>query len=260
MDIYADQPLCVSASTDGTESHMRRERPQGLFVVGTDTGVGKTYVSACLLAQLHASGHRVGAYKPVASGCHQEGEQLVSEDAITLWNAIGRTLPLDRVCPQRFHAPLAPYLAAEAEGRKVDPVLLRTGLQGWEQECELLVVEGAGGLLSPLHESTLVADLALEFGYPLLVVAANRIGVIHHVLQTCLVAEKIYGLTVQAVILNSHQPANLDHDPSTESNLQALRTHCKLPVYPMDYQQTKLFIDGGPANLFGSAASNNAGA
>ena len=87
-------------------------RVPGLFVTGTDTGVGKTYVAALIARSLAAGGHRVGIYKPAASGCRYEDRGLIADDAVALWNAAGRPADLEHVCPQRFAAPLAPHLAA----------------------------------------------------------------------------------------------------------------------------------------------------
>ena len=75
---------------DGTLTQMNRKPAQGLFITGTDTGVGKTYVAAGIARGLHASGCRVGVYKPAASGCSRQGDRLVSEDAVRLWEAAGR--------------------------------------------------------------------------------------------------------------------------------------------------------------------------
>ena len=97
---------------------MSRRTP-GLFITGTDTGVGKTYVATLIVRSLLRAGHRVGVYKPVASGCRPERGTLVSDDALALWDAAGRPGELERVCPQRFEAPLAPPLAARAEGKEV---------------------------------------------------------------------------------------------------------------------------------------------
>ena len=102
---------------------------RGLFITGTNTSVGKTQISALIAQVLVAQGHRVGVYKPVASGCKREGPDLVAEDAVKLWKAAGQPGTLDEVCPQRFAAPLAPSLAAEIEGKSVDSHLLRTGLE-----------------------------------------------------------------------------------------------------------------------------------
>ena len=88
----------------------------GLFVAGTSTEVGKTYVAALIARALVASGWRVGVYKPVASGCRREGERLFAEDAEMLWEAAGKPGDLQRVCPQRFELPVAPPQAARAEG------------------------------------------------------------------------------------------------------------------------------------------------
>src|SRR5262245_30914885 len=93
---------------------------RGLFITGTGTGVGKTYVAALVARVLRNSGRRVGVYKPVASGCEIRDGRLVSVDAIALWEAAGRPGSLDQVCPQLFAALLAPHLAARAEGRKVN--------------------------------------------------------------------------------------------------------------------------------------------
>ena len=107
---------------------MTSKEVPGLFITGTDTGVGKTYVAALLARSLSAAGYRVGIYKPAASGCRRDGQALVCDDAVLLWESAGRPGLLERVCPQRFQAPLAPHLAAKAEGRRLDPELLRRGL------------------------------------------------------------------------------------------------------------------------------------
>jgi dethiobiotin synthetase len=188
----------------------------GLFITGTDTGVGKTYVGALMARVLRAAGHRVGVYKPAASGCRREGDHLISEDAEMLWEAAGRPGPLDRVCPQCFEAPLAPHLAARAEGRQIDPDLLRRGLDFWKDCSDILLVEGAGGLMSPLGQREFVADLACEFGFPLIVVSRNALGTINHTLQTLIAAAFREGLTVAGIVLNNPSPPAAD--PSVASN------------------------------------------
>ena len=111
----------------------------GLFITGTDTEVGKTYVTALIARDLVAAGHRVGVYKPAASGCRREGHKVVSEDALTLWDAAGQPGDLDRVCPQRFLAPLAPHLAAREEGKQLDGELLRGGLEYWLARSQIIL-------------------------------------------------------------------------------------------------------------------------
>jgi dethiobiotin synthetase len=203
---------------------------RGLFITGTGTGVGKTYVAALIAKSLCAAGKRVGVYKPVASGCELRGGKLVSTDAITLWEAAGRPASLDEVCPQTFAAPLAPHLAARAEGRRVDPSLLRTGLEFWRESTDVVLVEGAGGLMSPVSDDDYNADLAEEFGYPLVVVAANVLGTINATLQTLIVADTFReGLTTAGIVLNSPQLA-ATNDPSTESNADELARRCLPPL------------------------------
>lgn len=159
----------------------------GLFITGTDTGVGKTHVAAMIVRALVAAGHKVGVYKPAASGCRRDDatQQVVSDDAVALWEASGRFGDFDRVCPQCFAAPLAPHLAAKAEGRVLDPQMLRWGLDYWRERSDVIVVEGAGGLFSPLGEEELNIDLARECGWPLVVVTQNRLGVVNATLSMC---------------------------------------------------------------------------
>src|SRR6476469_3791635 len=114
----------------------------GLFITGTGTSVGKTYVGALIARALRSVGKRVGVYKPVASGCELQDRKLFSPDAVALWDAAGRPGTLEQVCPQLLAAPLAPHLAARAEGREVDTKLLRDGLESWLTTSDIVVVEG----------------------------------------------------------------------------------------------------------------------
>ncbi len=198
--------------------------PRGLFVTGTDTDVGKTYVAAIIARALVAQGRRVGVYKPAASGCRRgpDDGELVSDDALVLRQAAGCPEPCERVCPQRFAAPLAPHLAARAEGRALDDRLIGTGFDFWRARSEVVVVEGAGGLFSPLSESRLNIDVAREFGLPLLIVAANRLGTIHAALAT-VVAARAHSpaLPIAGLVLNDATP-NVD-DASRATNAAELR-------------------------------------
>jgi dethiobiotin synthetase len=186
---------------------MTRKPLCGLFITGTDTEIGKTYVAALIARWLVAAGHRVGVYKPAASGCVRRGGELVSDDAMALWQAAGSPGTLAEVCPQVFAAAKAPHLAAAAEGKRLDPLLLRRGLEAWRERSDVVLVEGAGGLMSPLGEDEYVADLAYDFGFPLVVVAHNRLGAINHVLQTLVTAATFRdGLPVAGIVLNQAAP------------------------------------------------------
>jgi len=218
-----------------------RESVRGLFITGTDTGVGKTYVAALVARALAAQGRRVGVYKPVASGCRHEGDRLVADDAVNLWEAAGRPGELERVCPQRFAAPLAPHLAARAENGRVDPEQLRRGLDYWLDRSDVVIVEGVGGLMSPLTDDEYVADLAYEFGYPLVVVARNALGAINQTLQTLITAATFRrGLSIAGIVLNRPTPTGervatgrnggFDADASIESNSDELARRCVPPL------------------------------
>jgi dethiobiotin synthetase len=202
--------------------------PPGIFVTGTDTDVGKTYVASQIARSLTASALRVGVYKPVASGCRSGTDSdavLISDDAVQLWQAAGCPGRLEDICPQRFHAPLAPHVAAAKEGRSIDEELLTAGLEKWS-DCEVVIVEGAGGLRSPLSPHRDNLDVACELGLALLVVAANRLGVLNHTLLTLDVAAS-RGLPVVGVVLND-VPAG--GDASSSTNLAELRSRCEVPV------------------------------
>ena len=206
-------------------------KPQvsGLFITGTSTEVGKTHVAAMIARALVAAGRRVGVYKPVASGCREENGERIADDAVQLWDAAGRPGELDRVCPQRFLAPLAPPRAAALEGRLVDAMLLRSGVEYWAASSDVVLVEGAGGLMSPLSDEDYNLDLAAAFGFPLVVVAANELGVINAALQTLITARaKAPGLPIAGVVLN--QTARRADDASLATNAEELAARCDAPL------------------------------
>jgi dethiobiotin synthetase len=202
---------------------------RGLFIAGTSTEVGKTHVAAMVARELAAAGHRVGVYKPAASGCRREGDALVADDAVELWEAAGKPGDLDRVCPQRFLAPLAPHRSARAEGRQVDAALLRSGLDYWRATSDVILVEGAGGLMSPLGDEDYNIDLAAEFGFPLVIVAANELGVINATLQTIITAQaRAPGLPIAGVVLN--QTTRRNGDVSLASNAEEIAKRSPAPL------------------------------
>lgn len=210
------------------------DKPPGFFVTASDTGVGKTFVAAALARSLVAAGKRVGVYKPVASGCEMRDGRPFSDDAAMLWEAAGKPGDFAQVCPQSFAAALAPSLAARMEGKNVDQQLLRTGLDIWRERSDFLIVEGAGGLLSPLSDDDLNADLARDVGLPLVIVIANRIGAINQALLT-LLAAKEYQLPVAGVILNDIAGLADSDDPSRTSNLTELSRLVDVPVEPLSF-------------------------
>ena len=175
-------------------------KQRGVFITGTDTDVGKTAVAVVIVRQLVRAGLRVGVYKPVASGV-STAQPIASRDSTRLWEAAGRPLTLEEVCPQMFSAPLSPPRSARSEGKIVDEKLIRDGLIPWTTASDCVVIEGAGGLFSPLSDVSLNADVAGEFGFPLVIVDAARLGAIGRTLAL-VHAARAYGLHVAAVVLS----------------------------------------------------------
>ncbi len=171
---------------------------RGYFVTATDTAIGKTFVTAALAAALRARGRDVAVFKPVQSGA------LADDPA-------GDAALLGADCVYAFRAPLAPLVAARAEGRQIElePILERA--RTLEREHEVLLVEGAGGLLVPLSDELDVAGLALALGLPLVVVARAGLGTVNHTLLT-VEAARARGLEIAGVVLNG------DGDESTPDN------------------------------------------
>jgi dethiobiotin synthetase len=222
----------------------------GIFITGADTDVGKTWFSVALIRSLRKSVTRVGAYKPVASGVTDGSDS----DANRLWEATGQLESLKLVCPQSFVAPLAPPLAASLEARQVDESLLWTGVGAWSERCDFLVVEGAGGLLSPLTFETTNADLAVKLGWPIAIVVANRLGAVNQALMTYEVAMS-RKLEVAAIVLNevSHQAASL-HTRQNASMIRQQMLAAKRVVPPLiefSHGQREL-SDAEASNYFGS--------
>ena len=164
------------------------------FLTGTDTGVGKTYVTALLARALRRTGLDTIALKPVCSGERRDAE--------ILREACDGELGLDEVNPLWFQMPAAPYLAARLEGRAISIPALESWFRSVSSGRQSVLVEGAGGWLVPLGDKTLVADLAGALGLPVIVVVASRLGCINHALLT-IESIRSRGLECRGLILNS---------------------------------------------------------
>jgi dethiobiotin synthetase len=187
----------------------------GVFVTGTDTGVGKTVVACLLVRELRRRGFDVGVMKPVETGVDARGPQ----DALALIEAAGGGDPLDDVCPQPFALPAAPVVAAAVEGTAVDLEAVRRAFGRLRKAHSWLVVEGAGGLLVPVAPGISIADLAVSMRLPLLIVARAALGTINHTLLT-LEAASARHLPVAGVVI-SHGTGDLS--AADRANLGALR-------------------------------------
>jgi dethiobiotin synthetase len=154
----------------------------GILITGTDTGVGKTFFAATLGAYLRESGYRVGVMKPVETGCDERDGELIPSDALCLRDASGCAEPMEKICPYRFREPLAPSIAAERAGVKIDMDRLLAVYGEISAAHDITLVEGAGGLMVPLLPSFTYADFARVLKLPVLIVGANKLGAINHLL------------------------------------------------------------------------------
>lgn len=199
---------------------------KGLFITGTDTDVGKTFVTCLIARELIDDGHRVGVSKPACSGAEYRDGKPVWSDLEALSQAAGIT-DIDRICRQRFEAPLAPPVAAEQEGRSVDYSRMVDNVLAWRNDADIVLVEGVGGLLCPLTAHESVAEFARQLGFPLLIVARLGLGTINHTLLTVEAADR-HGLTVSGIILNDGD--NLAETPAGRSNLEQLQNRTSVPI------------------------------
>ncbi len=169
---------------------------RGLFVTGTGTGVGKTIVSAALLAAIRAAGEQVRAYKPVVTGLTEPAGQWPPDHELL---ALAAGMVPEEVAPLRFDPPVSPHLAAALAGQSIDPADILADARAESRPTQpTLVVEGVGGLLVPLADNFTVRDLAVELALPLIVAASPGLGTINHTLLTLQAARSAAGSNVGA--------------------------------------------------------------
>jgi dethiobiotin synthetase len=210
----------------------------GVCIVGTDTGVGKTFLTARIARQLLDDGVSVGIYKPVCSGATDPASPNPAWDDVDLHaEALGHQFPRERICPQRFLAPLAPPVAARLENRRVDAELLRHGIDWWRDRVELLLIEGVGGLYCPITEDWTLADLLEDWPFPVIVVGHLGLGTINHTLLTVEAAMR-RGLSVAGVLLNEAFPGGGGR--AAASNPEEIARRCPVPVLAViPYQEPR---------------------
>lgn len=207
----------------------------GLFITGTDTGVGKTVIAGAIAAWFRRRGSRVAVLKPVATGCERRREGLVSTDAEFLAHCADSPHPLDLICPQRYAEPLAPAVAAERAGRPLDWTAVQRSIDLMSRDSDVLIVEGVGGVMVPLDDRHTVLDLARWLGLPSVVVARAGLGTINHTLLTLgalrLVAK------VAGVVVNRYPAENAgvaeETNPSIVSKWGKVHVLCIVPEVPM---------------------------
>jgi dethiobiotin synthetase len=175
----------------------------GLFVTATDTDVGKTIVAGAIANQFARRGLRTAVCKPMATGCQKRREGLVSDDAEFLAGAAQSRHPLDLICPQRFVEPLAPAVAARRAGETIDWPTIQNAIRLMSLDSDVMVVEGAGGILVPVDENYLMLDVIRWLSVPVVVVARAGLGTINHTLMTVGVL-RAARIDVAGVVINRY--------------------------------------------------------
>jgi dethiobiotin synthetase len=196
--------------------------PKGLFIAGTDTGVGKTYVAAGIASALRKKGANVGVFKPFESGVGSG-----HEDYHILKEASGSTDPDDWICPYRFEEALAPAVAAERAGISIDWCGVTDCFESIAIKHDVVIVEGAGGLLVPLAEGKTNIDLIRECGFPVLLVARLGLGTINHTLLS-LEALESRKIPCAGVVLNQ---TTEQKGIAEETNPKSLSQFVSVPVW-----------------------------
>ena len=204
----------------------------GLFVTGTDTGVGKTFLAARIARLLHDRRLDVGVMKPAETGCIVRQGELVPADARQLLAASGASDPLHLVNPYRFREPLAPMVAAEREGRRIVPNRILSAYRRLLARHDFLLVEGAGGLLVPLSRTFSYLDLVQAMAIPVLIVARPDLGTINHTVLTVMALHS-RDIPVAGIVLN-HQTRKRP-GLAVRTNPSAIRRLTGLKVFEVAY-------------------------
>ena len=217
--------LCVTSPYNS--AMLRPISIPGLLVTGTDTGVGKTVVAGAIGNWFRRKGFRVAVSKPCASGCVRRREGLVSEDAEFLAHCADSRFPLHIICPQCYAEPLAPAVAGERAGQPLDWSLIDKCLAQMSRSSDVMIVEGVGGLMTPMDSKHTFLDVARWLGLPVIVAARPGLGTINHTLLTVRAIREA-GISLAGVVINRYPP---DNTPRAEdTNPRAIERWGKVPV------------------------------
>jgi len=203
---------------------------QGIFITGTSTDVGKTFIAVAIAKALTARNNTVIPRKPVESGCTKQNDELIPQDASALKQAANYKGALSEVCPYRFEPPISPVRAAHLANMVLTTEqLVNICLEG--SADGFMLVEGAGGFYSPLAENGLNADLAVALQLPVLLVADDRLGALNQVLLN-VEAIQMRGLPLAGVVMNQLEESHSEYMDNTAD----LRERLDCPVFHNPYR------------------------
>lgn len=198
----------------------------GLFFTGTDTGVGKTFVTAAVARILRQRGHGVVVCKPVATGAVWKNNHWVSDDTVALAQAAGVAGDLSQITTWTFPDPVAPPVAARRAAVELTLDQIIRAVQQRRQPQNVMLIEGVGGLLCPLTDKETVADLVTALELPLVIIARRSLGTLNHTLLTLEVA-RTRRLRVAGVVINETQPPR---SLAEETNVVELQRRMQVPL------------------------------
>jgi dethiobiotin synthetase len=213
---------------------------RGVFVTGTDTGVGKTVLAATICAVLAAAGERVAAFKPVVTGLDEAPGEW-PHDHLLLAGAASAGQAAEEVAPVRFGPPVSPHLAAFLRDERIDPAGVRRAAHAAARGADAFVCEGVGGLLVPLAPGYLVRDFAVDLGLPVVIAARPGLGTINHSLLT-VEAARAAGLDVRAVVLT---PWPDSPNAIEGSNRATIELEASVPVATLRATEPGALADAG---------------
>lgn len=195
-----------------------------VFITGTDTSVGKTVVSSLLTSFLYQQGIEVFPIKPVETGCKKNlAGKLVGSDSELLWELTGNNFELDEICPYAFKTPAAPIVAARKEERELDPKLIVEKIKEQARLNEIVIAEGAGGLLVPIAENYSYLNLIKDCQAKVVVVVGSRLGALNHSLLTFSVL-RTARIDVLGYVFNElYPPTQTDQKDALETNRAVLK-------------------------------------
>ena len=217
----------------------------GLFITGTDTGVGKTVITAAILAWLRQQGTSAGVMKPIETGVDAECSSAANSDALFLMECGNIEDALSEVCPIRLKAAASPFQAARIENRSLEPEIILSAYRKLADHYDWMLVEGIGGVRVPITTDYGVLDLMGDLDLPAIVVSRYRIGTLNHTLMT-IETLKQRNISIKGIIFNHTEPGNLDFlEQEQPALIEELSGAPVLGEFPyIDGMNPQLFFSG----------------